>query len=441
MRSQGKLVNTEAGLVSRRIFADQEIYRLEMERIFHRCWLFLGHESMIPRPGDYITNYMGEDPVIVWRDARGSARAFLNTCPHRGNKVCLYDVGRAAALTCSYHGWTFNSEGALVGVPSFEEAYYGQLDRTRWGLVEVPKVVTYGGFIFGNWDAGAISLEEYLGEFRWYFDNLIIHEEMGGLEVIPGCQRYSIVGNWKLFCDNFSGDHYHTPSTHASASRVGVGGGEARETGQGKYGYFEVALAPAHGLGGIFTDGSQYRRDLARAEELGPEVLAYVTERQRRLEERIKEIPAKPYGFSHGNCFPNLDMVGFSSALIDHDFLLCHPKGRDASEIWQWTFIERAAPDIVKDLAARSASRGQAPAGLFGQDDCENFERITENTLTPMADKLTFHYAMSVGYDGEWPGHEEWHTQGLPGLVGPQNWETSQRRYYAYWAQLMGMEA
>ena len=213
-----------------------------------------------------------------------------------------------------------------------------------------------------------------------------------------------------------------------------------RESGRGKFGYFEVALAPAHGLGGLFTDGSQYRRDLAHAEQLGAEVIEYVTERYRRMNERMRQTPDKPYGFSHGNCFPNLNMVGFSSALSGHDFLLCHPKGPSASEIWQWAFIERWAPEVVKDMAATSAARGQAPAGLFGQDDCENFERIAENTRTPMAGKLTFHYGMSAGYDGEWPGHEEWHTEGLPGLVGPQNWETSQRRYYAYWDRLMGLE-
>ena len=116
------LVDTARGRVSRRIFSDAALYEREMERIFRRCWLFVGHESSLPRPGDFITSYMGEQPVIVWRDARGQVRVFLNTCPHRGNKLCLYDLGRAPALVCSYHGWSFCSEGRLVGVPFLDRA-------------------------------------------------------------------------------------------------------------------------------------------------------------------------------------------------------------------------------------------------------------------------------------------------------------------------------
>src|SRR5713226_1147341 len=95
-----KLVDTETGLVSRAIFSDEEIYRHELERIFGRCWLFLGHETMIPKVGDYLTNYMGEDSIIIARDLQGKVRAFLNTCPHRGNKVCLFNKGNARTFTC-----------------------------------------------------------------------------------------------------------------------------------------------------------------------------------------------------------------------------------------------------------------------------------------------------------------------------------------------------
>src|SRR5688572_2972125 len=155
----GRLVDLSTGMVSRRVFADEAVYRQEQERVFGRCWLFLAHESMIPQPNDYVTNYMGEDSVVVCRDPQGRVRAFLNTCTHRGNRVCLFDEGNALSWTCTYHGWSFNTEGRLVGVPFFDEAYYGELNRDALGLVAVPRVETFGGLVFGCWDADAVSLE------------------------------------------------------------------------------------------------------------------------------------------------------------------------------------------------------------------------------------------------------------------------------------------
>jgi phenylpropionate dioxygenase-like ring-hydroxylating dioxygenase large terminal subunit len=111
------LIDPEAGLVNRRIFADREIYELERERLFSRCWLYLGHESEVPNPGDFVTVYMGEEPVILCRDLDGRLRAFLNLCRHRGNRVCRADRGNTKLFTCSYHGWTYSSDGKLAIVP------------------------------------------------------------------------------------------------------------------------------------------------------------------------------------------------------------------------------------------------------------------------------------------------------------------------------------
>ena len=145
MEGSQRYVKFEDGLVSRKIFFDPEIYQIELERIFARCWLFLGHESQIPEPGDYMTAYMGEDPILVCRADRGNARQF----------------------TCSFHGWTYTNSGELRGVPMGAKVYGKRLNKAEWGLLQVPKLASCGGLLFGNWDAGAESLDDFLGDFRW----------------------------------------------------------------------------------------------------------------------------------------------------------------------------------------------------------------------------------------------------------------------------------
>ena len=93
-----RLVDGERGLVSRRIFIEQDIYQQELEQIFARCWLFLCHESQIPKPGDFFSTYMGEDPVLVMRDSGGKINAFLNICRHRGNRSAGPTLGTPPLL-------------------------------------------------------------------------------------------------------------------------------------------------------------------------------------------------------------------------------------------------------------------------------------------------------------------------------------------------------
>ena len=108
--------------------------------------------------------------------------------------------------------------------------------------------------------------------------------------------------------------------------------------------------------------------------------------------------------------------------------------------MWQWVFVEKQAPAIVKKMAARNVTRAQSAAGLIGVDDSENFERIVANTRQPLNDRLSFDYSMGRSMVGRWPGQEAWVTRGIPGLVGPEFWEVPQRRFYAEWARRMGVE-
>ena len=128
-----------------------------------------------------------------------SIAAFMNTCRHRGNKVCRADAGNAKSFQCPYHGWTYNVRGDLIGVPGHSDLYHGELDRRQWSLPRVAKVDSYRGMIFGTFDPGAPSLDEYLGDIKWGIDMLF---DQGDMKAVPGVTRWQMDVNWKFASDN-----------------------------------------------------------------------------------------------------------------------------------------------------------------------------------------------------------------------------------------------
>ena len=435
------LANWQEGLISPAVHFDEELYRQEAERVFGRAWLVVGHEDMIRKPGDYVTNYMGEVPVIVLRDMSGAIRVLVNRCAHRGMEVCLFDRGNTRTLTCSYHGWSYDLDGSLIGVPMEREIYRGELNKAGWGLEEAPRVANFKGLLFASFDAGAPSLEEWLGEDGcWWLQTLVLVDHLGGLEALPGWHRYRSPGNWKLLSENFIGDDYHVPTSHAAYFRVVREFQEKhlpiRKTDmvaprgtvyEGSAGYRRGCPL---GLGIVVLDDWLYQNDLERAQQLGAEALDWVKDRYRRHQEALKDREIKPYSFMNGLLFPNFGLMGFDSPLDGRHVMLFQPRGAWEHEIWQWTMVEKEAPQIVKDVAAQYVYQGQHMAGLIAPDDVENFERMVEAMRAPRNWRRPFHYGMQLGHEEEAP-------RGLPGNLGPNPSEVNQRQFYRFWRELM----
>jgi p-cumate 2,3-dioxygenase alpha subunit len=197
--------------VHRSAFVDPEILALERELIFDKSWLFAGHTSEFPEPGDFVTRHVGGRPLILVRSEDGEFRALLNTCRHRGNLVCREQRGHGAEMfRCFYHGWIYGTRGELKGVPG-EEAYTPAFDREALGLEPVPRMHNHRGCIFVSFDPDIESFAAYMGEAAiGVLDNTL---NLGDVEFASGQLKYSMRANWKLLVEN-SMDGYHAAFTH-----------------------------------------------------------------------------------------------------------------------------------------------------------------------------------------------------------------------------------
>jgi len=204
----------EPGRVHRRVYTDPDIFELEMDRLFGRAWLFVGHASQVPNPGDFITGELGRQPVVMTRHRDGTIHVLFNRCTHRGAKVVNERCGHAARLTCCYHGWTFDTDGKLVGVPIPEGAAAG-FRMSDFNLAAVPRVAQYRGFVFASMAARGVSFEDQIGPVKGSIDDLVDRAPDGELAFDMGAHRYAYNGNWKLQVENVL-DSYHVPFGHAS---------------------------------------------------------------------------------------------------------------------------------------------------------------------------------------------------------------------------------
>ena len=204
----------EPGRIHRRVYVDPDLFELEMERLFGRAWLFVGHASQVRDPGDFVTTELGRQPVIMMRHRDGKVHVLFNRCTHRGAKVANERCGHAARLTCLYHGWTFDTDGALVGVP-IPEGCAAAFRKEEFGLARVPRTGEYRGFVFASLAASGASFEDHIGPIKSNIDDLVDRAPDGELAFDLGMHRYIFGGNWKLQVENVL-DSYHVPFSHAS---------------------------------------------------------------------------------------------------------------------------------------------------------------------------------------------------------------------------------
>ncbi len=190
---------------------DPDYFEAERRKIFKRCWLHVGRVEDIPEPGDWLVQEVAIAPasVLVVRGEDGRIRAFHNVCRHRGSKLAFGERGSGGGIFgCRFHGWSYDSEGALIHVPQ-EENYYEPLCGKK-NLLPVA-CDTWQGFIFINLDPSPNeTLAEFLGPAFDFFDGYPFDQLASELNY-----RADIRGNWKLVMDS-QAEGIHAPYTHTS---------------------------------------------------------------------------------------------------------------------------------------------------------------------------------------------------------------------------------
>ncbi len=415
------MVNADKGLVDRRMFWDQDIYQLEMERIFARAWNFMAHDSMIPNPGDFFMTFIGEDRVIVVRDNEGNPQVLVNSCRHRGNAVCRAEEGHATSFMCTYHGWTYDLKGNLVGVPGFKEVYHEELDRENWGLITAGKVDTYKGFIFATMDSEAPDLDEFLGRVGRL--GLSYLAERGKLKAVPGVQKYTIPCNWKLAVDNLF-DWYHVGISHSSAimSRP-ADPSRPRQTvtSELKREHFVMLGEYGHAVGGPKLTADYRERSAMRG------LLDESWRERPDAIEEMGEVALRSIG--HPSIFPNLWVTEANQ------LSLRVPKGPGHTEMWWFTFLEEdLAPEVYKQRLSR-ANHIFGPAGTLEQEDGENWGESTRGTRGTVSQRYPLNYAMNLKHG------EVQHEEGGPPFIEATVNEHGQLWTYRAWADYMGAES
>ncbi len=421
------LIDLEMNEVSLRVMSDPELHRIEMERVFAKTWLLLGHDSEIPEAGDYVVRSMGEDPVIVARGKNGEVHVSLNVCPHRGMRICTAETGNAMVHRCIYHGWAFRPDGSFIGAPIEKEQMHGsKRSKDELGLPKA-RVHLYHGLIFATWNVDGPSFEEFLGTQKFYLDMLFKRTD-AGQELLGPPQRFIIAANWKTACEQSASDGFHTLTLHRSLM-VGDGPmGSTPETiydqAPGMYGV-DISSTEGHSLRCMPMDkqftsfaGMDFSQDDdALLQALPPPGLTPELALQAKHHlspEQLHLLATNPPQV--GGMFPNVLIIyiyvarpdgTMSPALALHTY---QPRGPGKFEFFNFILAEKDAPEELKRDMLENAIRQTGTSGMIEQDDADTWPQIMRSSYGPKARKSTLKYQAIAGHeipDG-WPG---------PGLI------------------------
>jgi p-cumate 2,3-dioxygenase alpha subunit len=398
--------------VHRSAMTSTELHRAEVERVFGKSWLYVGHESEIPNPGDFVRRKIAGRPIFMVRGVKsGNVNVFHNSCTHRGALVCRRDSGNAKVFQCFYHAWTFDSEGRLNGVPD-REGYSNGLDYQELGLARVARVESYRGFVFASYDPDIVDLPTYLAGAKEYID-LVVDGCGGSVEIVKGTNEYSFDANWKLLVEN-SADGYHAASTHDTYFKYLVSLGTDMQGGV-------VGQALKLGNGhAVIEYSSPWGRPVAKWEPLfGEDARVEIDRIRAELAERYGEERAHKMAEVNRNLiiYPNLIINDIMAVTVRTMF----SPAPNRVDVTAWELAPTDEPASLRERRLDSFLTFLGPGGFATPDDIEALESCQQ------------------GFEG---GGVEWNdiSRGM-GRGAMANDEEQMREFWRRWQQQMGTSA
>jgi phenylpropionate dioxygenase-like ring-hydroxylating dioxygenase large terminal subunit len=367
----------EQDRVHRDVYTDPEVFALEMERLWSRTWIYVGHASQVPQPGDYITLDLAAQPVIMVRQADGSIRVLLNRCAHKGTKLVSAPSGNTGrTFRCPYHAWTYRTDGSLLQIP-LKEGYDGTRLQIH-GLDVIRNVESYRGFVFARLSADGLGFREYFGDSLSSIDNLADRSPEGELEITGGCLRYLHNCNWKMFVENLN-DTMHPMIAHASSAGIAKRLWQDQPADLPKpmaieqyapfandYKFFDDmgvrVYAHGHSFSGVnFSIHSSYSAISEYEEQLKR---AYGEERAKKILGTVR----------HNTVYyPSLTIKGAIQSIR-----VARPLAADRTVLESWTFRLKGAPDSLLQRTVMYNRLINSPMSVVGHDDLHCYRAIQE---------------------------------------------------------------
>lgn len=407
------------GRVHRAVYTDPDVFELEQKRLFERAWIYVGHESELPKLGDYILSQLGTQEIVLVRQADGTLAGLENRCLHRGTQLAVEKKGNVRQFSCAYHAWAFGLDGALLAVP-LPEGYSAGSGCTQSGqsLQRIRKVESYRGFIFASNSDVSPTLKDFLGGLASALDNMVDRSPSGVLVHDGGKLHMEYRGNWKLFMEN-AVDLVHPMFVHSAAVMAARHhSGWANEpgiTGQTtqmllanglRLAEWDDVEIHAHDGGHVFMGGF-YRDGVIAPQPQDPLFNAYWQALEARHgTTRAREVLSV-------DRFNNLIWPTLSVNTRFQTVRVVQPLAVDRTIITSYCFRLEGAPSEMFDLSLRFLNTASSPASLVASDDLEIFERCQQGLSRGLSDWVDISRGQSQDRQA---GPKHWHGTGTSEL-------------------------